>query len=54
MKDDIEEFVSKSGGGAESIVSAFSDFWDTQKSGLELIFNPYDQSTNEWGGWKVP
>lgn len=54
MKDDIEEFVSKSGGGAESIVSAFSDFLDTQKSGLELIFNPYDQSTNEWGGWKVP
>lgn len=23
-------------------------------SGLELIFNYYDQNTGEWKGWKIP
>ena len=54
MKEDLNEFIYNTGGVAGNIVSAFSDFLDDSKSGLELIFNPYNQSTNEWGGWKVP
>jgi proteasome lid subunit RPN8/RPN11 len=53
MKEELNQFYLNNRGGAETIVSAFSDFLDRQNTGLELIFNPYDQSTNEWGGWKV-
>ncbi len=53
MKEELNQFFLNNRGGAETIVSAFSDFLDSQNTGLELIFNPYDQSTNEWGGWKV-
>ena len=53
IKEDLDEF-SKKIGSVETIVSAFSDFLDDHKSGLELIFNSYNQSTNQWEGWKVP
>lgn len=54
MKEELNQFYLNNRGGAETIVSAFSDFLDERKSGLELIFNSYNQSTNQWEGWKVP
>lgn len=54
VKAALDQFTSTNVGSAETIVSAFSDFLDERKSGLELIFNSYNQSTNQWEGWKVP
>ena len=47
-----KDFITHNFNVTFNTITEFSKLLDDMDSGLQLIFNSYDQTSKEWNGWE--